>query len=150
MNTQKPELLPCPFCGNDNISLFPPTCRENDVYDPNGRAFPIARCYGCFAEAAGDNWDHTPGSLSAITAWNTRADGWQPIESAPKDGKTRVVVGMETTDGWWEITAVLYPDDGDSLTQYNSLMYYNGVVLAHCFGKELTHWKPVQPPKVDE
>ena len=65
------ELKPCPFCGHENASVFPPTCTEETAYDPGDRAFPIVRCYKCHSEKAGDNWDHS--CESAINQWNTRA-----------------------------------------------------------------------------
>ena len=65
------ELLPCPFCGSDHLNRMRPTCRSDDDYDPNDRAFPAVRCFNCYAEAIGDVWDHI--GKSAIAAWNRRA-----------------------------------------------------------------------------
>lgn len=65
------DLKPCPFCGKDEQNIFPPTCKKSDPYDPADRAFPIVRCFGCYAEISGRDWDHS--STSAVEKWNTRA-----------------------------------------------------------------------------
>lgn len=62
--------LPCPFCGGTNIWIMPPTCTRETPYNPADRAYPIARCHGCNAETAGDNWDAL--GMSALLAWNRR------------------------------------------------------------------------------
>jgi len=65
------ELLSCPFCGGDKQFVLPPSCKRSDPYNPADRAFPIVRCFSCFTEVAGKNWDHS--SKTAIDRWNTRA-----------------------------------------------------------------------------
>lgn len=65
------DLLPCPFCGSQNVRLLPPTCTEGTPYDQADRAFPNICCGECFASVPGKNWDHQ--GDSAITAWNRRA-----------------------------------------------------------------------------
>lgn len=70
--SQKPEFLPCPFCGHDEPHFFPPTHSKTDPYDPADRSFAMARCMGCFTDVPGDNFDYT--MKSAIKAWNTRDD----------------------------------------------------------------------------
>ena len=64
------ELKPCPFCGNSAATVYPRTCDKDTPYNPRDRAFPIVRCGGCGAEAAGKDWK---GADTAIAAWNTRA-----------------------------------------------------------------------------
>lgn len=61
------EMQPCPFCGG-KPSLFPPTCKKSDKYDPRDRAFPEVRC--CAVRVEGKDWDQS--GKTAITAWNTR------------------------------------------------------------------------------
>lgn len=73
MNTKKPELMRCPFCGSeDGARLYTPTCDRTTPYDPAHRAFPIVRCR-CGVEVAGHDWDHS--GESAVDAWNTRHFG---------------------------------------------------------------------------
>lgn len=84
------ELKPCPFCGNSAATVYPRTCDKDTPYNPRDRAFPIVRCGGCGAEAAGKDWK---GADTAIAAWNTRAvlapivpQGWKlvPMEPTPE------------------------------------------------------------------
>lgn len=72
-----PELLPCPFCPSPDVALKDFT--HKTVFSGRGRSW--GKCEQCKAE--GPKCE-TP--KLAAAAWNTRADGWLPIESAPKDG----------------------------------------------------------------
>lgn len=63
------SLKPCPFCGGA-ASLHPRTCDKNTPYNPADRAFPIARCGQCGAEAVGKDWGRPE---TAASAWNRRA-----------------------------------------------------------------------------
>lgn len=83
-----PELMPCPFCGG---------LPEADIYchsdNDDGRG--IVAC-GCGAETVGPRLNWVDGSREqaasiavAVSRWNSRADlapQWQPIETAPRDG----------------------------------------------------------------
>lgn len=71
MNSHTPELLPCPFCGGDDVRLMPPTARVTDEYNAADRLFPIVRCMGCFAEVPGAGGDFKGDSVRG--AWNRRA-----------------------------------------------------------------------------
>jgi len=82
------ELKPCPFCGDANVGLHPPTCDRGAEYDPLDRAFPIIRCGGCYAEAHGDNWDHR--GQSVIASWNRRAAPVVSEEMARRGEAARV------------------------------------------------------------
>lgn len=68
----KEAAYPCPFCGSGDIRIMGPTCTKDAPYDPSDRAYPVAICAGCRAEACGDNWDK--GGMSALNAWNRRID----------------------------------------------------------------------------
>ena len=64
------DLLPCPFCSSGSrVAEFPqdlgfmPHCAECGI---RGHIYPT--------------------ESAAIAAWNRRAGGWRPIETAPKDG----------------------------------------------------------------
>ena len=64
-NREGEGLKPCPFCrGRASHALG----KRGD-----GTPWPYVECEKCGASAEPD-------------VWNTRASGWQPIESAPKDG----------------------------------------------------------------
>jgi len=79
------ELKACPFCGG------------RDFRDFEGLAWSrTPECRGCGARAMGPFSDVR---RNPVDAWNTRAPQWQPIESAPEDGKC--LVAVETDEGWW-------------------------------------------------
>ena len=89
------SLKPCPFCGGA-ASLHPRTCDKNTPYNPADRAFPIARCGQCGAEAVGKDWGRPE---TAASAWNRRAllaaqpaGAWMPIpDSMPPLGEQVLV-----------------------------------------------------------
>ena len=61
------ELRECPFCGCDSADYMP-----DRLMAPG--ADPPVFCNECHASAMD------------VSAWNRRADDWQPIETAPRDG----------------------------------------------------------------
>ena len=61
------ELRECPFCGCDSADYMP-----DRLMAPG--ADPPVFCNECHASAMD------------AAAWNRRADDWQPIETAPRDG----------------------------------------------------------------
>jgi len=65
------ELKPCPFCGHREAHVYERTCNRDSPYDPADRAYPIVRCFGCYAEVPGANWSS---SDTAIEAWNNRME----------------------------------------------------------------------------
>lgn len=69
MTALSDELKPCPFCGGA-AAVSPRTCDKNTPYNPADRAFPIARCGQCGAEAVGKDWGRPE---TAAAAWNRRA-----------------------------------------------------------------------------
>lgn len=79
MNEAEIEILTCPFCGKkpkqgEVSKLFYISCRDNSCINPMTGSFQKRE--------------------AALAAWNTRAGGWQPIESAPKDGREILVSSM--------------------------------------------------------
>lgn len=59
-----PQLLPCPFCGNDNVSTF----------GPYGwyRQFGISHSCSSFYSGSSEMFRGFPSEAHAIAAWNTR------------------------------------------------------------------------------
>ena len=113
------KLKPCPFCGGE--------AGLNEVEDGHGglSGAYVVCLNGCNVQA-------TP-----IT-WNTRADDWQPIETAPKDVKN--IIGMngnsifklyrhEDCSGYFESEWLTFDDDDE----FNP-----------------THWKPLPEPPTGE
>ena len=72
MDRYTTKLEPCPFCGGVEISTYSPTCKNTDDYNPDDRAFPVARCLSCYAEVWGSDWDQSSDQRTARAAWNTR------------------------------------------------------------------------------
>ena len=75
------DLKPCPYCGAVAINTI-----------PNIRVYEMEHTQGCFLKGWG-GWGgdgEEDGAVDFhpynIDEWNTRADQWQPIETAPKDG----------------------------------------------------------------
>ncbi len=97
-NTQKSELLPCPFCGGS------PALNSWREDGPPGQEY-------VFYEVACGYCEISPASCKddedkAIQQWNTRADGWQPIESAPKNRMILVCGGTYDWDESWNSEGV--------------------------------------------
>lgn len=76
------KLRECPFCGTSAI------------LDGTGGLWIIACSNN---ECAIDTYARDTAE-EAITAWNTRATGWRPIEDAPKDGNDTLGWGRYHAD----------------------------------------------------
>jgi hypothetical protein len=66
------ELKPCPL----------PWCRSDDVF-LNTLGNYEKQDYAVECRACGCSTDYKETAYGAIDLWNTRADNWQPIETAP-------------------------------------------------------------------
>lgn len=75
---------------------------------------------------------------------------YQAIETAPRDGKTWIEVGMPTDcspSGWWVCTAVLFPENEEGhWTDGAAIKHYNGDTLVGGFRGPFTHWRPLSKP----
>ena len=95
MVQQMNELKPCPYCGGRHLS---------GVRNETGSMVTV--CDTC--EAMGPS--QVGMSIVAIfDAWNTRTPQvtWQPIDTAPKDGYTRIILYQSRNQiiktGFWDM-----------------------------------------------
>ena len=85
---EKPDLLPCPFCGG-----------EAEIHGWHVSPDYRIQCANCGASTDDyypDNGKH--GVAIAAEAWNTRAPSapaWQGMESAPKDGTDILICALD-------------------------------------------------------
>ena len=135
---QQSDLLPCPFCGAAGL----------DFTEGSTFRWIVASCSGCGA-SIGETRIQTLGQgtkeewmaiaqQDAIAAWNRRAalshqspQGWQDIESAPKDGEFLVYMPNERA----KIQAARW--------------HPNVKTIGGNFHFDLTaptHWMPLPPP----
>jgi len=80
------DLKPCPFCGHDIARVYP--ANRNDPH----RIYPLIWCMGCFTDVPGKNDDYSEAGVSAIAAWNRRAEAPEAqalIEAAVKAERER-------------------------------------------------------------
>ena len=97
------ELLPCPFCGSDNIMIHEPPS--------------YAVCLLCRAEGPIGGTEE-----DAKTAWNKRAASlpWKPIETAPKDRFLLVQLSQTKSPsmGWFSSETGKWEFDRKSLMPF--------------------------------
>lgn len=120
-------LRPCPMCGRDDSednAIQDAAVVLRHVPTPLGRrAYEVS----CVCGVIGPRFIE---SDKAIAAWNRRADGWQPIESAVQDETILV------TDGKWFAAAVM-SDDGFRKCSINHF------AVCHEYDWQPTHWMPL-------
>jgi len=146
----KYELKPCPFCGSEPRFWEGEYCGISVVCSND--------------ECAAD----TRTSFSrdeAIKRWNRRAFGWQPIETAPKDGSYILAWGPDfgcSIVRWFDErkSGPVYGADsinapsmqsgwiGDNEEVFSTIEFPDGSVIK---GAQPTHWMPLpEPPEVGE
>lgn len=117
--SEKPDLLACPFCGEAPIYWAPAI---------------TVHCGSCNASLPKVH------KSEAIAAWNRRAggEGWQSIETAPRDGsKFDVWMGRDgyricdvywaDIQEWWSTDGAYGPEEPTPLAAY----------------PQPTHWRPL-------
>ncbi|MDL2267957.1 Lar family restriction alleviation protein [Desulfovibrio sp. OttesenSCG-928-G15] len=90
-----PELMPCPFCGGKasvGTTTYDPDYAAEEGWTQN--VFYFVNCIRCGGKYQGVVGSSTP--ESAIAAWNRRAQGWQPMDTAPKDGTFILTYSMQS------------------------------------------------------
>jgi Lar family restriction alleviation protein len=120
------ELLPCPFCGNEEIFLNEPssTYRKGCI-----------NCPACLATMPAEvNTDEL------IEAWNTRASDWQPIETAPKDRNLIVAEGSHVAEAYY---------DGESDMWFRAGKHPNDHDFVRSDRLFPTHWQLLPAPPVE-
>ena len=140
-------LLPCPFCGGNADTYFGHITKRHYV--------------SCMTENCGMTGPDADTYESAISAWNARthsaeiagalrdAEGWQPIETAPRDG-SRILAMIrwswsDGTDG--EAQDVIYWYAGGKFWVCGTPMNY---VQGLDEGVEPTHWRPLPAPPTQD
>lgn len=78
-------LKPCAHCGG-----------EANIHSLRLVGFPTLYSIYCTAHCV--STEQKTSEADAIAAWNRRADGWQPIESAPKDVRVQVCLPIDPYD----------------------------------------------------
>lgn len=140
------ELLPCPFCGQT-----PDINGLHTFQSSQGTKWGSVVCC-CTGPEVRTGYGHVDEwRQDAIDAWNTRAarpdrEGWQPIETAPKDGTFFLATGgglgheMEVTSyndliGVWDAGQWSLNDCDDELLGYSRPKF----------------WQPLpQPPNCEQ
>lgn len=145
----KEKLKPCPFCGYEIISFS----RFYDAY----------QCRSCLAVGpiAEQNEDK-------IEVWNTRVSQWEPIYTAPKDGRA-VLVYYKNEQMKGRIVKARYvnkftvecdDDTFSSESDENDILYcpegwYEQVdnyddYAEFYMKRNITHWMPLPSPPEDQ
>lgn len=85
------DLLPCPFCGGEAKYYSRDNNGGGFGQNPTDHWISCEQCYASMGLF--DN------RKEAIAAWNRRAPAWQPIATAPKDGRSVLLWGKVT---WYD------------------------------------------------
>ena len=135
-----PKLEPCPFCGGEARIKYDSGnevwgqsweagCKACDIHTP--------KAWGSSTWASGDNAkkQDRAAKATAISAWNRRASGWQPIETAPHRGKFMLL----RYDGDVEIANAWPSDQPDKHTVWQIGGSHNTSL------QNWTNWQPLPP-----
>lgn len=122
------ELKPCPFCGADAAIR---NWQDEELWSHAIVEWQKVHCTECECEGISSCPGYEP---DTVQAWNTRAPQWLPIDSAPTDGRTQVLLWShgEVLIG---LRPVGCPDDAAA-----------DLMGTACYP---THWQPLPaPPEV--
>lgn len=98
-------------------------------------------CPSLLEEDSDGNGDLCIAIKDCIAAWNRRADGWQPIETAPRDG-TGIIYFQRVDEKLWWIGTATYADGHFRATDFFSKD--DDPLIAP------THWMPLPEPPESE
>lgn len=127
------DLLPCPFCGGE--AECDETYPDSDHDNTHHVSCLFDGCAGNIYQPNETTW----GREEAITAWNTRAPQWQPMETAPKDGRKILLLideGRDIIQGYWNIAAECWKAKNQTGFAYR--IHFPG------------HWQPSPQPPEDK
>ena len=118
--SDKPELLPCPFCG------------EMPKIDPIDDGFHMIICE---SETCGMQPGVAGKTDTVIAAWNTRADRWIPVSERLPEYNRQVIVYSPKMG----VAAICKLEEFDSLAIG---LAWTGINMGLAF-HAVTHWMPM-------
>lgn len=122
------ELKSCPFCGANSTILY----RDNSMSKWRWSV-------DCDGTTCGASGPIEATEADAVKAWNTRADGWQDIATAPRDGTLVQLycarAELPVSVGYYENTAGIPWESADRWVMFEM----DGMVSAFM----PTHWRPL-------
>ncbi len=137
------ELLPCPMCGS------------NEIYLRDMAGWEIACACGVDCVLP-DN----PSREGVVGHWNTRASfrEWQPIETAPKDGRTLLLGYLNGANRWRTMRGQWYSNDlimmdMEEPDDHEEGWYETSVEAdepPNVWTTNPTHWMPLPDPPVTQ
>ena len=119
------ELRECPFCGG---------AHHNTMGGANVEKLWWIKCQSCNAEGPTETTE-----AAAISAWNRRADDWQPIETAPEDRPVEVYAPPPDPAKW--VVAVCDMPEIMCIAKWHP-----DAGFCVCTIREVTHWREVRRP----
>ena len=138
-----PSLLPCPFCGgtaslDDSVGGAFVSCDLCEAQGPfvKYEGFPDPPTHDEFLQLVFQAKQKA--EVTAAAAWNQRS-AWQPIETAPRDGRDFIAYN-EFTGPYITAAKAMPPDD-----EIRYPMYCWRGVKGNWF-PEPTHWQPLPSP----
>ena len=131
-----PTLLPCPFCGSSDLSFR--TEMEGIDYRTVIECTDYVACGNCGAQGPPVGSTEMLWEDAAAADWNQRS-AWQPIETAPGDGRDFIAYN-KFTGPYITAAKAMPPDD-----EIRYPMYCWHGVKGSWFPKP-THWQPLPSP----
>ena len=134
------ELKPCPNCNGTNFEWFVQAVNSGEAQDGLIKMNEVAvkafqGCLDC-SETVGFMNEH-----QLNVTLNTRASGWQPRETAPKDGTDFLACRVDSDgQGEWHVILAYEPRKKDDEYPWASEEGYRKDGF-------FSHWKPLDFPQ---